>query len=185
MENITQVNKPSMFQPALQYGLLIAVGLTIITLITYLAGVMTSSWTSYLTYAVLLVGIILGTLKFRDGYSGGFISYKRALGFGTLTAFLAGIITAILGFIFYQYLAPDAIDEMRAATEKEMLAQPGITDQQIDMALQFVSPLMLALTTLLSLTFLGFIFSLVTSVFVKKNEPEFDELTSEEPTEEQ
>ncbi len=158
--------------PAFQFGLLIAAGLIILSLIMYVAGMITANWISYVGYAILLGGLIFGTLRFRDEYSGGFISYGRALGFGTLVSFFAALISAVFSYLFYTVLAPDALNELRIAAEINILeTTPNITDQQLDLAIKMVNPLMMALTYLFSYTFVGFVFSLVTAAFLKRKDP--------------
>ncbi|MFP4063932.1 MAG: DUF4199 domain-containing protein [Bacteroidales bacterium] len=164
--------KSAMAGPAFQFGLLIAAGLIILSLIMYVAGMITANWISYLGYAILLGGLIFGTLRFRDEYSGGFISYGRALGFGTLVSFFAALISAVFSYLFYTVLAPDALNELRIAAEINILeTTPNITDQQLDLAIKMVNPLMMALTYLFSYTFVGFVFSLVTAAFLKRKDP--------------
>ncbi|MFP4467369.1 MAG: DUF4199 domain-containing protein [Bacteroidales bacterium] len=164
--------KSAMAGPAFQFGLLIAAGLIILSLIMYVAGMITANWISYVGYAILLGGLIFGTLRFRDEYSGGFISYGRALGFGTLVSFFAALISAVFSYLFYTVLAPDALNELRIAAEINILeTTPNITDQQLDLAIKMVNPLMMALTYLFSYTFVGFVFSLVTAAFLKRKDP--------------
>lgn len=164
--------KSAMAGPAFQFGLLIAAGLIILSLIMYVAGMITANWISYVGYAILLGGLIFGTIRFRDEYSGGFISYGRALGFGTLASFFAALISAVFSYLFYTVLAPDALNELRIAAEINILeTTPNITDQQLDLAIKMVNPLMMALTYLFSYTFVGFVFSLVTAAFLKRKDP--------------
>lgn len=168
----TSPQQSGMSSPAFQYGLLIAAGLIILSLIMYVGGMIAARWISYIGYAILLGGLIFGTIKFRDEFSGGFISYGRALGFGTLTSFFAAIISAVFAYVFYKFLAPDALNELRAATEVNILeSNPDVTDQQLNMAVRMVSPFMIALTYLFSYTFVGFVFSLVTAAFLKRKDP--------------
>ncbi len=168
----TESKKSGLTSPAFQYGLLIAAGLIILSLIMYVAGMIAVNWVSYVGYAILLGGLIFGTIKFRDEYSGGFISYGRALGFGTLTSFFAALISGIFAYVFYALLAPDALNELRVAAEINILeSNPNVTDQQLDLAVRMINPLMMALTYLFSYTFIGFIFSLVTSAFLKRKDP--------------
>ena len=171
-EQTMQPQNSGMANPAFQYGLLIAAGLIILSLIMYAAGMITVNWISYVGYAILLGGLVFGTIKFRDDYSGGFISYGRALGFGTLASFFAALISAVFAFVFYKMIAPDALNELRIAAEINILeTTPNVTDQQLDLAVRMISPFMIALTYLFSYTFVGFVFSLVTAAFLKRKDP--------------
>ncbi len=172
MENTEQTKKASLTATSVTYGLLAAIGLILITLLTYLFNLTGIRWISYLTYVVLLAGIILGTIKFRDDDSGGFISYGRALGFGTLVSFFAALISGIFLFVFYKFIAPDSFEQIRILAEQNIIeANPDITDQQLDLAMRMTTPLMVLISSLFSITFIGFVFSLATSAFLKKKDP--------------
>lgn len=172
MENNIEIKKKGMFSPALSYGVLIAVGLIILGLVIYIAGLYEYSWISYIGYVMLLAGIILGTINYRDEYAGGFISYGRALGFGTLVSFIAALVTGLFTYVFFQFIAPDALETLKELAEIRILRMdPNASDQQLDLARRFVNPLLMFLSSLFSYTFMGFIFSLVTAAFLKKKDP--------------
>lgn len=164
-------NKP-MFKPAFTYGLLTAVGLIALSLIIYFAGLMEVSWINYLSYLILLLGIVLGTKAYRDEFRGGFIPYGTALGFGVLTVFFAAVITAVYTYLFYTVLAPDALMQVKAMTERSIMeVNPQVSDQELDLALRFVSPGFMAVMSVFSYVFFGFLLSLITSAFLKKKDP--------------
>ncbi|MDR4989319.1 MAG: DUF4199 domain-containing protein [Bacteroidales bacterium] len=168
-----ETKKSSLASSAFTYGLITAVGMIVLTLLMYVLNLMTVQWISYLAYVIILAGIIWGTLKFRDEDSGGFISYGKALGYGTLLSLFAALISGVFIFVFYQYIAPDAMEQLKAvAAENVLEANPEITDQQLDMILRFTSPIVISISSIFSTTFLGFVFSLVTSAFIKRKDPE-------------
>ncbi len=172
MENAEQTKKTSFTAASFTYGLLTAIGMILITLLTYMFNLTEITWLSYLTYLILIAGIILGTIKFRDDDSGGFISFGRALGFGTLISFFAALISGIFLYVFYTFIAPDAFEQIRIIAEQNMIeANPDITDQQLDLALRMTTPLMVLISSLFGITFIGFVFSLATSAFLKKKDP--------------
>lgn len=63
-----------------------------------------------------------------------------------------------------------------AAEQKMIDANPNITDSELDMALSISQRLMkpgfMAFSTIFNYTFIGFVMSLITSIFMKKNNPE-------------
>ncbi len=173
MENMEQEKSTSFAGSAITHGLLTGIGLVVLSLLGYLFNMAGVSWFSYLSYVILLAGIIWGTLQYRNDGSGGFISYGRALGYGTLISVFAALISSIFIIVFYQYIAPDALEQIKAVTAERIIeANPEVTDEQLDVFLRFTSPLVMAITSIFALTFIGFIFSLVTSAFIKKNDPE-------------
>ena len=173
MESGENIKKNSLFSASLTYGVLTAIALIMISLMVYLFDLTGISWISYLTYIVLLAGIIIGTIKYRNDDLGGFISFGKALGFGTLVSVFAAFISGLFMYIFYQYLAPDAMEQIRQATEEAVInANPNVTDQELDMILRFTSPLVMFISGLFFTTLIGVIFSLVTAAFIKKTDPE-------------
>lgn len=172
MENNNEKKKGSMFMSALNYGLLAGIGIIIVGLIIYLGDLFEQNWVSWIGYAILLACIILGTLNFRNEVSGGFITYGRALGYGTLTAFLASVISGVFTYVFYSFIAPDALERLREISEMQMLETlPNATDEQLNFARAMVNPLLMTIGSIFSVTFIGFIFSLVTAAFLKKKDP--------------
>ncbi len=172
MENVEQTKQSTLTSASFTYGLLTAIGLILITLFTYIFNLTEVRWISFLSYVLLLAGIIFGTIKFRDDDLGGFISYGRSFGFGTLVSLFASLISGLFVYVFYKFIAPDAFEQLRIIAEQNMIeANPDITDQQLDFALRMMSPLMLFISSIFSITFIGAVFSLVTSAFLKKKDP--------------
>ncbi len=169
--NTESATKTGLLKPSLNAGFITGVGLIALSLIIYLLGLMEVTWLSYLSWVILLAGIILGTKHFRDELNGGFISYGKALGFGTLVALFASLLGGIFTFIFFSYLAPDALEQLRDAAEIGMIERdPNATDQQIEFARMMVNPVIMMIGSIFSMTFVGFVFSLITSAFLKKKD---------------
>jgi ABC-type antimicrobial peptide transport system permease subunit len=84
---------------------------------------------------------------------------------------------------------PSLMEQIRIMQE-EALMQQGMSDDQIEMAgemmSKFQSPLVLVISSLFTFAFIGFIISLVTSIFIKRKEDEnaFDEAMGEVKSEE-
>ena len=167
-----QQKSTGMAKPAFTYGLLTAIGLILLTLVIYFADLMEVKWVNWIGYLVLVAGVALGTKAYRDEVRGGFISYGSALGFGTLSMFFAALISAVFTYLFYVLIAPDALEKLKVMAEIRALeTNPNLTDQELDMVMRFVSPTLMAITTVFSYTFFGFVISLITSAILKKNDP--------------
>ncbi len=173
-ENIIEEKEKTSFAgSSLTHGLLTGVGLILLTLLIYLLDLMAIQWLSYLSYAILIAGIIYGTIQFRNEQSGGYISYGRALGYGTLVSVFAACISGLFVYLFYAVIAPDAMEQLKTlAAEKIIETNPEITDEQLDMVLRFTNPVLMFISTIFSLSFIGFVFSLVTAAFLKRKDPE-------------
>lgn len=167
-----------MFKHAMNYGLIMGVTLVILGLITYLAGaVKTPTWVSFINYAIMIGIIIWGTKKYRDEVLSGAISYGNALGFGVLISLFAGIIVAVFSFLLTTVIDPDYIGKILTIAEEELVNR-GMSDDQIEAAIEmqkkFMTPLIISISSLLGMVVMGFIFSLITSIFLKKEKSPFE-----------
>ncbi|HSV77554.1 MAG TPA: DUF4199 domain-containing protein [Bacteroidales bacterium] len=177
MENQEISCNQGMAKPALTYGLLIGVVLTMVSMGFYLAEAMTNPFASYTAYFVMLVGIVLATLSWRKEFMGGYICYGQALGFGCLTFLFTGLVSGIFSFVFFQFIDPNAVNILMQASEEAMLkSSPQLTDEQLDAALEmqqrFMTPVLISVSAFFSTVLVGCLMSLITSIFLKKKPKE-------------
>jgi hypothetical protein len=169
-------SKSSLPKNSLIFGSLI--GITLITMSVVL--VLTGKYSSRLQYAgylILVAGIAVGTLNFRDKYCGGFLSYGKSLASGVLISATAGLLLGVFSFIYARYVNPGFIEEVMQQVQLEWERQ-GMSDDQMRTAEKitrwFMQPGMLVFMTLLGYSFWGTILSLLVSAFVKRDPPPFD-----------
>jgi hypothetical protein len=129
-----------------------------------------------LNNSITIAFIAYTITQYRDINNNGFISYSESLKLGTTVAFFSSIILAFYQFIYISYLDPNALSEVMRATEQAMLqSNPEISDEELDMALQitdkFMQPHWMMIMGMLGGTFMGFLYSLIISIFVKKEDP--------------
>ncbi|AFD06049.1 DUF4199 domain-containing protein [Solitalea canadensis] len=167
----------SPFKTALTYGLYMGLGLMAFSLIMYMLAIPLDSKLHYVQYLIYFVVIWFGIKHHRDQDLGGYISYGRGLGCGTLIAGVAGIIMGIYTFILFKYIDPDLVNQIFAAQEKQML-DSGQSQEQVDkminMSKGFMQPWMMGLIVVPTVIFSGFILSLIVSAVHKKEQPMFD-----------
>ncbi|MEZ5195054.1 MAG: DUF4199 domain-containing protein [Bacteroidales bacterium] len=60
------------------YGIYLGVALIIVSLIFYILGLYGEQWTGYISYVVLLAGIIMTSIAYRNKYLGGFITFGQS-----------------------------------------------------------------------------------------------------------
>ena len=160
---------------ALIYGAYITVVLIVISLAFYVLDLFGQNWTGYVSYAVLLFGVVLSSYHYRDKYLGGTITYGQSFMTGFLTALFAAIGSGVFTYIFMSLMPPEFIQNMLQQAEDKMFeSNPELTDEQIDMAMgmtkKFMNPGMMAGMAFLAYTFFGLIFSLLASIFIKKED---------------
>lgn len=166
-----------MLKNAMTYGLVMGVALIALSLITHIMGVVKPPfWVSLLNYAVFIGVIVYGTVKYRDEVLGGSISYGNALGFSVLICIFGSIISTFYFVLYLTVIDPDFVTKLIEITEEEMLNR-GLPEEQIEAAMsmtkKFMSPLFMTISGFFGSIFMGTIFSLITSIFIKKDKPLF------------
>ncbi|MCF8374465.1 MAG: DUF4199 domain-containing protein [Bacteroidales bacterium] len=171
-----------LFKSTMTSGAILGVGLILYSVIVYVFNAATKPGVSVISYAIILAGIIYGTKNYRDNVLNGTIKYSTALGVGTLIAIFAGIISGLYNYIFVSYIDPgyfDKIVEQTIITYQEQ----GYTDEQIEgiiaMSNAMRKPILFAATSIFGSAIIGFILSLITSIFLKKEGDGFNEAMNE------
>jgi uncharacterized membrane-anchored protein len=164
-------NKPSMFTITLGYGVIISLALIVFSLILYLAGLDTNPWLMYLSYVLLIAGIVLVQLNFRNKYMGGYIEYGKAFTVGLMTSVFIAVLVGIYTFVFFKYIDPGKMEESMILAEQKMMDR-GMNDQEVDQAMAMMQKMqtvgMYTFFAVIGNLIAGVIISLITSIFVKK-----------------
>ncbi len=167
---------------SMNFGALCGISIIILSLLLYLVGIQSNWINSLLTFGVFIFFIVLGTKYYRDQYANGIISYGRSLGSGVLISLFMSVLVAFYVFAFFKFMAPDELEKIYEQAEENMYNQ-GMSEEQIEMALQmtkkFTTPLTMAIGTIFSYTFWGTIFSLIIAAFVKKSGESYQQIMSE------
>lgn len=171
MEN--QTYPPS--KHALIYGAYVTVVLIVLSLAFYVFEFYGQSWTGYVSYAVLLFGVVLASYHYRDKYMGGFITYGQSFMVGFLTALFAAIGIGIFTYVFMMLMPPEFTQNLLDQAEEKMIeGNDELTDEQIDMAMnmtkKFMKPGIMTGMAFAAYTFFGVVFSLLASIFIKRED---------------
>ncbi len=181
--------KSTRWKSAMTYGLYLAIVLILYSVILYVGGLLTNTVLGYVNFALLIVGIYLTQLTYRNKELGGAISYGQAVGFGVIVAACVGFLTAIYTLVLYKFIDPGLLKEVQAAQEEILLAR-GMSEDQVEAAMamseKMMTPVIMAISGVFSYVLIGTIISLITSIFVKRqpNEDEFEQAMEEIKTEE-
>lgn len=170
--------KPSVFMACLGYGVIISLALVVLSLILFLLNLDQNKPLQYLTYIILIGGILLSQFNYRNKYSDGYIEYGKAFMVGMLTSLILSLIMGVYTFIFFKYISPGSMEEIMGQAEQQMMDR-GMTDMEIEqgmaMAKKFQNVGMMTFVAVLSNFIIGTIISLITAIFVKKENPNFDQ----------
>ena len=154
--------------PAIYLGIL----LILMSVIFYVTGNMFSTWASYLTYPVIIGGIIFGQITHKREM-GGTLTYGQAVGSGVVTLIYASVLSGIYSYLLYKVIDPTVMDQMRIFLEQKLVQQGQVPEEQIDTVINFLmkiyTPPISIITSIFGGAVTGLIVSLITGIFVKKN----------------
>jgi hypothetical protein len=158
---------------AMTYGAIIGLILVVYSVLLYLTGMTFNRSMGLIQYVVLIGGIYLGTKAYRDKALSGYIKYGKALLFGLIISIFVGIITIFFNFIMLRYIDPGLIDKYMAIMEEQFQNSRFIPADQMDEMLERSRESMTAIWSLpvgvFVFSLFGFVFSLITSAFLKKD----------------
>jgi hypothetical protein len=178
-ENVAMSQKPSNVNVSLINGLYLGAVLIVYSLILYVAGFPRDNWLQYISYLFMVIGVVLAIKQWRDKYNNGFLTYGQAFSNGFLTILFAGILTSVYIFVFFQFIAPEEITKMAETTEERMYQKnPNMSEADIEMGMKyatmFMKPWLMSILGLFFNALAGLIISAIVSIFMKKENNQFD-----------
>ncbi len=160
----------------LRYGLLTGL-ISVIISFGLFATSMEQSPLRFVTFVVLIAGIVLAMRHFKDN-NHGFMGFGQGVGIGTMVSAVVGVLSAIFSYVYLNMIDPDAVGRMMDKARADMEAGGGMSDEQIDqgmaMAGKFMNGPMMMIIVLLTSIIMGVVLSLIISAFMKHSKPEFE-----------
>lgn len=156
---------------AMSHGLYMGLALVLNSVIWYVMGSPFSPTGAYLSYAIIIAGIAWTMRSYKENDPKAGLPYGRALGLGTLQSLFASLILAFFTFVLFKLVDPGLIDKFFTFLEEQLLrsgASENLTDSTMVMYRKVLTPLVYSLLQVFSVTFYGFIFSLILAIFFKK-----------------
>jgi ABC-type polysaccharide/polyol phosphate export permease len=171
-------NQRTQNRVAMQYGAFMGLCSIFVFLLFYFSGVnLQSKLPQVGTWIVMIIFLVLGIKSYRDNELNGYMTYGKSVGTGSLIAVYAGIISAFFTLLFFTQIDPNMVDKIIEMSQKSM-AEKGMNESDIEMATnmsrKFMTPTWFFLFSFLSTAFMGLIFSLIISVFTRKEENPFN-----------
>lgn len=162
----------SQIKLAMNYGAFYGLSSIIIMLIFYFAGAnIQSKWPQWISYLLLITFMILGIKSYRDVEGGGHISFGKSLGTGVLISIFGSIITGAFTVVLFTFIAPDMTQRILEMTQQNLTEQ-GMSEEQINMSIEyaqkFMTPLWLFLFSVVGGAFMGLLFGLFVSIFLRR-----------------
>jgi hypothetical protein len=158
------------------YGVGTGLVLIVYTLIMYVANLYLSQTMQYLSFVVLIAGMVIGSIQYRKVALKGFMTYGQAFSVNFLIGLFATIVSVIFIFFYVKYINTGMLDELLAQARIKIEAKAGnMSQEQLDQAMsmteRFMTPVGMVIWGFLGNAFWAAVFSLIISIFIKKNDP--------------
>lgn len=168
-------------KPQLRYALIAAVIIFAIDVVLSLDGIRGSAAAKgigFIDYLIIAFAIIF-TLREERTKEGGYLTYGRGLGLGSIVSLLTGLFVGILSYPYYKfinhgfvvYATQQTDDQMEAKLSKADEAQAQVMTKWAHM---MTSPGGLSVLKFLSVFIIGFILSLIIAAVLKRDNPNPD-----------
>jgi hypothetical protein len=141
------------------------------SILIYVFNLYTTQWLSWLSYAILIGGIIYGNVLFAN-QSDNKVSFGNIFAHGFKTTAVIIVITVLYTVLALYVLFPDMVDKIIEISRVEMAKNPKMTDEMIDQAITMTKKLFLPFAiagAIFGIGFLGAIGSLIGAAVAKKN----------------
>jgi hypothetical protein len=163
--------KVSVWKANLTNGLILGLVGVVYSLVMYFLDLTFNQVQGYV-FMVVQIALLYFLLKsYRDNYLHGQISYGQSVGAGVVISLYSAIIGAIFIYILYTVIDSGLTEKQLAFLEEKML-EKGAPQEAVDagMAIQrkILKPEIMAPFSILGSMFGGTIFSLLISIFIKK-----------------
>ncbi|MEI8204357.1 MAG: DUF4199 domain-containing protein [Bacteroidota bacterium] len=171
MEN----KRKTLYGNAMYIALFVGGANILIALLFWAINLSSTSIGQYLTYIILLAGIILGTISYRNNQLGGYITYGKAFNSGLLISVFTSIILGFFAYLLFKFIDPEIMNKIKEMGIENMTASnPQMTDEQIEMATSFYTPGWMAFFAIIGNILVGLILSLIAAIFIKKVDNSFE-----------
>lgn len=163
--------KVNVWKANLTNGLILALAGIVFSLVMFFFDLSLNKTAGYINIPIQIAVLYFLLKSYRDNFMHGQITYGQSVGAGVVIFVYASIIIAIYTYIQYTVIDPGLISKQLAMTE-ELMVKRGAPQTAIDagMAIQakVMKPAIIAPLSILGTMISGVIFSLIVSIFIKK-----------------
>ncbi len=158
------------------YGVCTGLALIVFTLIMYVSNLYMNKTLGYLSFLIMIAGMVIGSIQYRKVQLKGYMTYGQAFSVNFLIGLFATIVSVIFFFFYIRYINTGMIDELLAQARISIEAKAGsMSEDQIDKAMsmteRFMTPVWMVVLGFLGNAFWAAVFSLVIAIFLRKNDP--------------
>ena len=165
--------KLSIKQVGLRYGIYLAIISIIYSTLLQILGQGANKYLGYVSIIFLVVALVLAHNEFKK--SNEYMSLGQGFGISMIVIALSTVISSIFTYLYIKLIDDSMLGIIRQQAEEQMLKR-GMSDEQVDQAMNISSKFMTAeailIMGILTGVFFGFIIGLIISAITKKNPPE-------------
>jgi len=141
------------------------------SIIIYVFNLYTIQWLNWLSYAILIGGIIYGNVLFANQNDNN-VTFGNIFAHGFKTTAVIIVITVIYTLLALYVLFPDMVEKIIEMSRVEMEKNPKLTDEMIEQGITMTRKLFLPFAiagAIFGTGFLGALGSLIGAAVAKKN----------------
>lgn len=163
--------KVNVWKANLTNGLILALAGIAVSLILYFLDLTLNKTAGYINIPIQLILLYFLLKSYRDNFMHGQITYGQAVGAGVVIFLYASILLAIYTYILWAVIDPELVKKSLAISEDAMVKR-GLPQATIDASMAFTAKIMkpgfMVIVSIFGTMFAGVIYSLLASVFVRK-----------------
>ncbi len=163
--------KVNIWKANMTNGLILGLAGVVFSLVLYFLDLTLNKSVGYLIFPIQLILLYFLLKGYRDNFLHGQITYGQAVGAGVVIFVYYSIIIAIYTYLLFTVIDPGLVKKSLAIAE-EAMSKRGLPQEQIDAGMAFTAKLMKPVVFVISgffgSMFFGVIWTLIVSVFVKK-----------------
>lgn len=137
---------------------------------TYYDVVSVDTYRQATTVSLIIVGIFL-VVFFKRKENNGFLQFKEGFKTGILYALLLGLCLAVFNYIYYKFIAPDAIDYYLSEQKKLLMATIKTKPEDLPKFEEMVRSAFSSFKMLMQTVLIGVIISLIAAGILQKKAP--------------
>jgi hypothetical protein len=163
--------KVNVWKANLTNGLILALAGIAFSLVLFFLDLSLNKTVGYINIPIQLILLYFLLKSFRDNFMHGQISYGQSVGAGVVIFVYYAIIMAIFTYILWTVIDPGLAKKSMALSEEAMVKK-GLPQAAIDTGMAFTAKIMkpgiMAIFTIFGSMFFGVIYTLLVSIFIKK-----------------
>lgn len=163
--------KVNVWKANLTNGLILSFAGIIFSMVLYFFDLTLNRSAGYINLPIQLILLYLLLKSYRDNSLHGQITYGQSVGAGVVIFVYYAIIMAIFTYILWAIIDPELVKKSLAMSE-ETMAKKGLPQASIDAGMAFsakiMKPSVMSLMTIVISMFFGVIYSLIVSIFIRK-----------------